>query len=186
MKKKPPYNFIEEYRISPEICDEFITYHKNNREYKGIGTYGLGTVDKAIKDSTDVVFYNQSQHPTAKVFFKELTNCLFHYRKKYLFDKHHGLWTAPENMIQHYPKGGGYHLLHYERTGMYTLSRQLVYMLYCNTLKNGGTDFPFQKEIMKAEKGKLVIWPADFTHPHRGVISQDEEKYIVTGWLEIA
>ena len=58
-------------------------------------------------------------------------------------------------------------------------------MLYCNTLKNGGTDFPFQKEIMKAEKGKLVIWPSDFTHPHRGVISQAEEKYIVTGWLEI-
>ena len=96
MKKKPPYNFIEEYRIYPEIC---------------------------------VVFYNQSQHPTAKVFFKELTNCLHHYRKKYLFDKHHRLWTAPENMIQHYPKGGGYHLLHYERTGMYTLSRQLYVIL---------------------------------------------------------
>jgi hypothetical protein len=58
-------------------------------------------------------------------------------------------------------------------------------MLYCNTLKNGGTEFPFQKKVLKAKEGKLVIWPSDFTHPHRGIVSLDEEKYIVTGWLEI-
>jgi hypothetical protein len=58
-------------------------------------------------------------------------------------------------------------------------------MLYCNTLKNGGTYFPFQKKTLKAQKGKLVIWPSDFTHPHQGVISHTQEKYIATGWFEI-
>ena len=38
---------------------------------------------------------------------------------------------------------------------------------------------------LKPAEGKLVIWPSDFTHPHRGIVSLDEEKYIVTGWLEI-
>ena len=151
-----------------------------------MGAFGIGTIDKSIKDSTDVIFYNNSKDPTVRTFFKELTNCLHRYRNKYLFDRHHCLWTAHENLIQHYKKGGGYHLLHYERTGMHTLSRQLAYKLYCNTLKNGGTRFPFQDKVLNAEQGKLVIWPADFTHPHRGVISPDEEKYIVTGWLEIA
>ena len=40
-------------------------------------------------------------------------------------------------------------------------------------------------KVIKAKEGKLVIWPSDFTHPHRGIVSLDEEKYIVTGWLEI-
>ena len=53
------------------------------------------------------------------------------------------------------------------------------------TVKNGGTHFPYQNKTLNAVKGKLVIWPSDFTHPHVGVISNDEEKYIATGWFEI-
>ena len=59
-------------------------------------------------------------------------------------------------------------------------------MLYLNTINNkGGTEFPYQKITFNAIKGNLIIWPADFTHPHKGVISETEEKYIVTGWFEI-
>ena len=58
-------------------------------------------------------------------------------------------------------------------------------MLYCNTLKKGGTHFPFQEKTLTAKKGKLIIWPSDFTHPHVGVISKTQEKYIVTGWFDI-
>ena len=43
----------------------------------------------------------------------------------------------------------------------------------------------YKDNSLKAKEGKLVIWPSDFTHPHRGIVSLDEEKYIVTGWLEI-
>jgi len=27
------------------------------------------------------------------------------------------------------------------------------------------------------------MWPSDFTHTHRGIISKTKEKYILTGWL---
>ena len=37
--------------------------------------------------------------------------------------------------------------------------------------------------IKGAKKGKTLIWPTDFTHTHRGVISLSKEKYIITGWL---
>ena len=33
-------------------------------------------------------------------------------------------------------------------------------------------------------KGRLVIWPAGFTHPHRGNAVYDKDKYIATGWFE--
>ena len=59
-------------------------------------------------------------------------------------------------------------------------------MLYLNTVTDeGGTEFPFQDITTPAIKGGLVIWPADFTHPHKGIISNTQEKYIATGWVEI-
>ena len=180
------HHFIEEYNVPVELCKEFIEYHKQNTEYKSQGAYGNGAIDKSIKDSTDVFFYNNSTNITIKKFFKELSRCVEKYTRKYNFDPSVNLWTASEHNIQHYAKGGGYKILHYERAGnLKTVNRQLVYMLYCNTVKNGGTEFPFQKKVLKAKQGKLVIWPSDFTHPHRGIVSLHEEKYNVTGWLEI-
>ena len=44
---------------------------------------------------------------------------------------------------------------------------------------NGG-----YKKIHYEEKCSLIIWPADFTQPHKGVVT-DVEKYICTGWLEM-
>ena len=35
---------------------------------------------------------------------------------------------------------------------------------------------------MDAGEGRLVIWPAYWTHFHRGIISETETKYIATGW----
>ena len=32
-------------------------------------------------------------------------------------------------------------------------------------------------------KGNTVIFPAGLTHKHRGQISEEHEKYIITGWL---
>jgi hypothetical protein len=58
-------------------------------------------------------------------------------------------------------------------------------MLYLNTVDDGGeTEFRYLGHTEKAEKGKLVIWPPDFTHAHRGIPSLTQEKYIFTGWYE--
>ena len=56
-------------------------------------------------------------------------------------------------------------------------------MTYLNNVDNGGTEFLFQKLKIPAKKGLTLIWPSDFTHTHRGVVSKTQEKYIVTGWM---
>jgi len=47
----------------------------------------------------------------------------------------------------------------------------------------------FETNVPKFEtesiKGLSVVWPSDFTHTHRGIISNEYEKYIVTGWLSL-
>jgi len=175
-------NFIEEYKIPNIICDQFLNYHKKNKEYKTAGVTGKGEVVKEIKDSIDVCFHNGSQEPFILNFFQLLSKYVTEYHHKYNIPT---VQTDPVHIISYYKKKGGYFNLHYERGVLGKTTRQLVYMLYCNTLKNGGTEFPFQNKILKAIKGTLFIWPSDFTHPHRGVISDKEEKYIVTGWFNI-
>tara|TARA_R110000822_G_scaffold63305_1_gene155582 strand:- start:301 stop:825 length:525 start_codon:yes stop_codon:yes gene_type:complete len=169
-------NFIETYKVSNEICDSLIRYYKKNKEYK------VSSDNKKIKDSTDCYFYNQSQNKDIKEFFNVLGKCVTEYSHKYAMAEN--LRTYMSNHIQHYKPNGGYFALHYER-GKVHPTRQLVYMLYLNTVNKGGTEFPYQNISTPATKGNLIIWPAEFTHPHRGIISSTQEKYIATGWFEI-
>jgi hypothetical protein len=50
--------------------------------------------------------------------------------------------------------------------------------------EGGETEFLYQHMRVKPEQGTLVIWPAAFTHTHRGNPPLSNEKYIVTGWTE--
>ena len=60
----------------------------------------------------------------------------------------------------------------------------MVFMTYLNDVTDGGgTEFYYQNKITEARKGKTLIWPADWTHTHRGVVSPTQDKYIITGWL---
>tara|TARA_R100000084_G_C4595794_1_gene120686 strand:- start:216 stop:737 length:522 start_codon:yes stop_codon:yes gene_type:complete len=169
------FNFIEEYKISPKLCDDLVDYYKNNNEYKEKRSDILNTFN--------VYFFNSSKEKCIVNFFNELSKCVKQYFKKYNLNSN--IKTSTSNNIQHYQANTGYVNLHYERSCKYP-NRQLVYMLYLNTINDGGgTEFPYQKITFNAIKGDLIIWPADFTHPHKGVISKTEEKYIATGWFEI-
>ena len=56
-------------------------------------------------------------------------------------------------------------------------------MIYLNTInKGGGTHWPQQEFTTKARVGDLYIWPAGWTHSHKGIVAPEEEKYIITGW----
>ena len=74
---------------------------------------------------------------------------------------------------------------HCERSGPEAPNntRHLVFMTFLNTVNDGGgTEFKHHDIIHKAEEGKTLIWPTDWTHTHRGMISNTEHKYIMTGW----
>ena len=67
------------------------------------------------------------------------------------------------------PIGGGFHSWHYENTGLQVSARKLVIHLYLNTIEEGGeTEFLYINKRVKAEQGRLIIFPAAFTHTHRG------------------
>ena len=85
--------------------------------------------------------------------------------------------------VQETPIGGGYHLWHCEQSGVDLATRVLSWTIYLNDVDEGGeTEFLYQHKRIKAEKGKILMFPASFTHTHRGNPPISNEKYIVTGW----
>lgn len=178
--------FIKIYKVDKSICDDLINYFKQSKEYKHKGkiqTYNGGDeINSFVKESTDVNFFNHSNDVTIKKFFNILNDCFNDYTKYYSLDER--LWTSMINNIQYYKPGEGFKIWHYENSDLNTCKRKLVYMLYLNNVKNGGTEWKYQKFKTEAIKGNLIIWPASFTHTHRGIISNTKEKYIVTGWFE--
>ena len=72
---------------------------------------------------------------------------------------------------------------HCERANIKFLDRLFVWMVYLNDVSDKGeTEFFYQHHFEEPKQGKLVIWPSDWTHLHRGIISPTETKYILTGW----
>ena len=85
--------------------------------------------------------------------------------------------------FQHTPQSGGYHTWHYEAMGLSYAHRVLTWMIYLNEDFEGGeTEFLDQTRRIKPTTGTLLIWPAGFTHTHKGNLVLSGDKYILTGW----
>ncbi|AAQ00245.1 MULTISPECIES: 2OG-Fe(II) oxygenase [Prochlorococcus] len=61
--------------------------------------------------------------------------------------------------------------------------RVLAWILYCNDVDSGGTEFHWQEHHESAKRGKLIIFPAGLSHIHRGRITKTATKTIATGWI---
>lgn len=173
--------------IDLKLCDDIIEYHKTFQHRAYIGTIGdtnNSFVDEQTKESLDL-HINKNPFLFSR-YNKELGKVVGLYQKKYKYVKNlQAFNNIQENTnIQYYKPGGGFKTWHCERTGYTTSKRQLVFMTYLNDVPKGGTEFYYFPELnLQAKKGLTIIWPSDWTHTHKGVISKTHEKYIVTGWF---
>jgi hypothetical protein len=170
------------------ICDDLIQFFKDHDD-KVEGQVGdSGKVDKALKDSVDVIIPpGNFAEPIVARYLANLNLVVDEYVKKFRASSLVDRWGVTENInIQWYRPMGGYKEWHTERYGksLPSCHRHLVFMTYLNDVfDEGGTEFYHQKVRVSPRKGLSLIWPADWTHLHRGVVSPTEEKYIITGWL---
>lgn len=120
------------------------------------------------------------------VFFKGLQKCYDEYVSVFssLAD---GRIRGTVMKMQRTGPGGGYHVWHGEQGNGDQASRVLVYMLYLNTLEPeeaGETEFLYQQERYRPTENQMILWPAAYTHTHRGnTVFGERSKYIVTGWF---
>ena len=118
------------------------------------------------------------------IFMNGLQRCFDDYVAEYDILKDVDLKCTSVKMQKTIP-GAGYHVWHSEQGNGPDSARCLVYSLYLNDIEEAGeTEFLYQKLRIPPKENSMVIWPAAFTHTHRGnVVHGEKSKYIITGWF---
>jgi len=178
--------FIGHYKINRAVCDDVRKYFDKNKfkQKKGI-VGGAKSMRPDYKDSYDIALDTEDIfHESLREYWDELSICCSKYIKQYTYsDRHQQKWSMGGCNIQKYKPKGGFKEWHYENSGdESSLRRHLVFMTFLNDCKKAGTMFYYQNKTYKCTKGHTLIWPAIWTHTHKGEISDKETKYIITGW----
>lgn len=129
------------------------------------------------------IFAQGCMPKTAEVINTALQTCVNVYSEKFFFLKEIRA-TSDIVKLQRTPPQGGYHIWHAEAMDRGTAHRVLVWIIYLNDIPDGEgeTEFLWQGVRVKPKAGTCVLWPAAFTHPHRGNPVYSCDKYIATGW----
>jgi hypothetical protein len=174
----------QSYLKDLSVCDRLIEYHKSSLNKRN-GFVGGKNYVKEMKTSTDVTFLPGSEEYVD--YYKNLQIIVNEYNEKFEYSSNFTSWAPVEYAnIQHYSPGEGYKIWHFERLlpSFPNSTRHLVYMTYLNDVHIfGETEWYYQQIKIKPKKGLTVIWPADWTFTHRGIIAPNEDKYIITGWF---
>ena len=181
--------------VFPEgFCDHLIVEFERHKNLGvGIDRKSKEAAHKHTKDDYQIFLNDKSitfepfkGSDTNDLFFHGLQKCFDIYREEFsvLCD----VAISCNNIkLQKTSSGGGYHVWHFEQGSGVEASRGLTYMLYLNALPsgaNGETEFLYQQRRINPTKNTMVLWPAGFTHPHRGnPVYGDVSKYIATGWF---
>lgn len=128
------------------------------------------------------IMFNQHAADETHELNQYLHSCFLDYIREYGQLNQYPL-ISTDVKVQKTMPSGGYHVWHCENSGYMMAQRVLVWILYLNDVEEGGeTEFLYQSARIKPSRGTCIIWPAGFTHIHRGNPPLNQNKYIATGW----
>ena len=181
-------DFIAVYEdaVSVEYCEKFIGYIDHYVEH---GIIIKEPFDSDHKDHSTINFHNDARYDMLSgdnlplTFLPMVKDYVDDYLDRYSLLKHEVMLMF-DVKAKKIPIGGGFHRWHYENGGLQVSPRKLVVQLYLNTVEEGGEpEFLYINKRVKAKQGTLIIFPAAFTHTHRGNPPIGQDKYILTTWV---
>ena len=194
MTQIPQDDFIGIFEdvLNNDECQEIIKYFEHTKSLNL--TYDrqkFGDTEKHDKDDETCFIINPNMLPMAVsnpivgTFLDRFWKCYNTYAKHYsvlLESEIHGIISM---RLQKTLPGQGYHHWHYESSTTETSRRVCAWSIYLNDIEEGGeTEFLYMRKRVKPKQGTVLIWPAGFTHTHRGNPPLSNEKYLLTGWVE--
>ena len=191
-------DYICEYKKSiPDIlCNDIIQmFESQDNKYEGLI---IGGINKNIKDTTDYVIPKNDKkwEKIEKFLYRELENKLKKYTKTHTKNEYKRGRTeysifgiknifTQRFMIQKYEKNKGKYIYHNDFNSGDNSSRIITFLWYLNTVEEGGHTVFWENYKIKPEQGKLLLFPSFWCYPHTGKVPLSDNKYIITGWLEI-
>lgn len=185
-------NFIGSWILEPvSLCDELVDYFETHQAKQKKGKIEFG-IDLDVKDAVDISILPNEVNLPGNEIFGDYFQALFDCHKDYLSQWEY-LATIAENLeigsfnLQRYFSGQHFKKIHAERTSLNTLHRVLAWMTYLNDVEDGGTTYFSHYDLeVQPQKGLTLIWPAEWTHAHRGDVVNEGSKYIITGWMNFS
>ena len=187
----PSFVEIYDHALTDEQCDGLIDAFESPRTNKAEGVSineGKTYVNPTVKKDMEMCL---TQFSVPTYVTNTITPVLVEHISQYV-DKYPSIGSIGDmglsdtySFQKYTDETDGYKSWHTEAGNCIEAAiRVLVWMFYLNDAKSG-TDFYHQGRV-KAKKGRLVIWPAGFTHMHRSQLPNKGLKYIITGWTSFS
>ena len=174
---------IYDNALSSDQCKEIVSYMDESELERGaFGEHS--SIDASIKDCWEMKGIITDGSAVSNSILGVIQSFTSVYRKDYESIDEISNWNIVNDYnLQKYEPGQGYHALHCEASNIWSAPRVLAWMIYLNTVEDGGgTSFPSYDKVTDAVEGRFLIWPSYWTHVHKGIVSPTEKKYIATGW----
>lgn len=181
---------IYENVLDEDTCKNIIELFENDLKNK-IDINGDTQFFKDKMERHDHSKFYQSSDKSNQIVFvinNVLDKCISLYAEEFWIVKQLKA-TSTEIKLQKTPPRGGYHVWHCEQSqgSLETITRALAWTIYLNDIPSGEgeTEFLWQGLRVQPKAGTVSIFPAAFTHTHRGNPVYKQDKYIATGWYTL-
>lgn len=181
--------------IDPNICYELVG--KLKPVYDNASSEGktVGGVMPHIKRSRDLplsetafqsagIEWDSRFHAIEHVIFDGLHTSVALYRDIYPHTHNWPYVTDTGFQIQKYQQNDGYYREHvdsFPTNNLDTAVRVLAAVVYLNDVKYGGqTNFPLHGACVEPAVGRIILFPATFTHPHEACTPLSDDKWVIT------
>ena len=184
-------DFIGVYEdvLDKSTCDHIIEYFENTYTHperpdcNAVSGCGSHETQRMHLSRHDYQLYLYLDNPCASLIEQVVNHSWKQYIETYWVANHINVFFA-EIKLQKTPPRGGFHDWHCEVNDVSSIDRSVAWMLYLNDIPEGEgeTEFLWQGRRVQPKRGTLLIWPAFYTHTHRGNPVYSCDKYIATGW----
>lgn len=175
------------HALTTEICEEIIQrFRHDDRKAPGITT--SGEVMPELKKSMDLLISDLDEwEGIDQTLYQSLAENLEKYSKQTTEITGQPLWSSK---IQ----DSGYNVKRYRPDDYYNWhvdcqtyqngwTRTVACIWYLNAVEEGGeTEFAFGHKVVPSA-GKLILFPATWNFPHRGLSPIKGNKYIITSFV---
>ena len=181
-------NFIEIYEnlATDSYCDRMIEMHKKLSES---GSAWPGSDVNGSQNRKDYSWFFEKEVMSKESGLVEETNSILNEAVALYADTYPSFAMQECYSIvikvQKTPPKGGFHAWHAEHAPSNNSSfRNLVWTIYLNDVPEGEGETEFLEYGVRTQpkKGTVCLFPASWTHTHRGNAVYSVDKYIATGW----
>jgi hypothetical protein len=187
------YIYVGDDVLDPALCDRFIEIFTSNQDlhqsFNGNPGFTQLNYGESVRHSKLIQEYMLNAFEV-KNLHNTMVQTAIQVYKRYM-ELHSELDYLPRPFkmedlrIKHY-RGNGMDRfnMHIDTASANTANRYLAMFWYLNDVEEGGhTNFPVQNMSIQPRRGRVVVFPPFWTHPHEGLPVTKGEKYLMSTYM---